>query len=351
MDNLTQIESTELTVVAQNSGIEFSRAEQITLKYVPFLLKIREVEEQSRKIDFENPTDIDEKIARELRLSLVPNRTEADKFKKTEKAETILLNGLHDDAYGIVDKTSKLLELKLSNVEKQREIATKAKIETLRIGRVELIKPFGEHYAAMDLGNMDDVMFESIYSGAKLSHEAKIKAALEVEAARIEKEKQAAIESENQRIEMERLRKENEIKEKQIELERIEAAKKELAAKEKADAELKEVNRLAKIENDKQVAILLEQQKANAKLQAELKAKADAEKAEQIRIEDEKKAVMVAEKKAAKAPDKVKMLVWIDELTLPFIELKQNESNIKASDIKVKFEAFKNWAKSQIETI
>jgi len=32
-------------------------------------------------------------------------------------------------------------------------------------------------------------------------------------------------------------------------------------------------------------------------------------------------------------------------------ELKQNESNIMASDIKVKFDAFKNWAKKQIETI
>ena len=55
--------------------------------------------------------------------------------------------------------------------------------------------------------------------------------------------------------------------------------------------------------------------------------------------------------KAAEAPDKEKMTKWIDDLSLPFIELKQNESNIIASDIKVILDSFKNWAKKQIETI
>lgn len=350
MENQT-IESTELTTVAQNSGIEFSRAEQITLKYVPFLLKIRAIEDESKRINFENPSLIDEKIARELRLQLVPNRTGANDFKASEKAEALLINGLHDGSYKIVENASKLLELKLSNVEKQREIIEKARIEALKQSRVELIKPYGESYTTMALGDMDDIMFDSILNGAKLQHEAKIKAELQIEADRIEKEKKAAIDAENQRIEMERLKKENEIKEKQIELERIKSAKKEQEAKAKADAELAEVNRLAKIESDKQAKIIADQKIESERLAAELKVKADAELAEQVRISDEQKAKMVAEKKAAKAPDKEKMNKWIDDLSLPFIELKQNESNIMASDIKVKFDSFKKWAKTQIETI
>jgi hypothetical protein len=348
---MEQNQSTELTVIAEKSGIEFSRAEAITLKYVPFLLEIRKAEEESKKINFDSPTELDEKIARQIRLNLVPNRTEADKFKKAEKAETILLNGLHDDAYGIVEKTSKLLELKLSNVEKQREIIAKAKVEALKISRIELINPYGENYAQMDLGNMSDEMFDSIFTGAKLSYEAKIKAELEIEAKRIEDEKLANEEREKQRLEMERLKKENEIKEKQIELERIEAAKSADAAKKKADAELAEVNRLAKIESEKQAKIISDQKIESEKLAAELKAKADAELKAKQELEAIEKQRLSDEKKAAKAPDKEKMKVWINALEMPFVELKQNESNVMASDIKVKFTAFKKWALTQIETI
>jgi hypothetical protein len=341
----------ELATIAKESGIELSKAETITLKYVPFLLKIREADESAKKINFENPSELDEKIAREIRLSLVPNRTAADKLKKESKAEAVLINGLEDDAFGIVEKTSKLLELKLSNVEKQREIVAKAKIEATRLERVELIKQYGENYAAMDLGNMDSTMFESILNGAKLAYEAKIKAELEIENARIEREKQAVIDAENQRLEMERLKKENEAKEKQLELERIEAAKVAKAAKHKADTELAEQKRLADIEAKKQADIIAKQKAEADRLAAELKAKADAELKEKQRIEAENKAKLEAEKKAAKAPDKIKMLKTINDLTLAFTDLKDNDSTALNEVILQKFDGFKNWALTQINNL
>src|SRR4051812_12099004 len=91
----------ELATVIKSSGLEVERAQGITNKYLPFLQKIAEVEAQTRKIDFENPTELDEKICRELRLQLVPNRTGCDKFKKAQKAEYALINGLNDNCYGI----------------------------------------------------------------------------------------------------------------------------------------------------------------------------------------------------------------------------------------------------------
>jgi len=359
----------ELVQIAKNSEVEFSKAESITFKYVPFLLKIRNAEEEAKKINFENPSDLDEKIAREIRLSLVPNRTDADKLKKKEKAEFILLNGLHDDAFGIVEKTSKLLELKLLNVEKQREIVAKAKIEALKNSRLELISPYGTDFASLDLGNLSEETFESIYSGAKTSHEAKIRAELEAENARIEAEKKAREEAEKNRIEAEKLKKENERLAKEAELLRIENEKKAAKAKEEADklaaeakakadaelqakeAELLKEKEAARLEAEKQAEEIRKQKEEADRLALELKKKEDAEK-EAKRLKDEEEAKRIAEeKKAAKAPDKEKLKVWIDGLELPFVELKQNESNVLASDLKVKLTAYKNWALKEVEKL
>lgn len=352
----------ELVQIAKNSEVEFSKAESITFKYVPFLLKIRSAEEEAKKINFENPSELDEKIAREIRLSLVPNRTEADKLKKKEKAEFILLNGLHDDAFGIVEKTSKLLELKLLNVEKQREIVAKAKIEALRNSRLELILPFGSDFANLDLGSLTEEVFESIYSGAKASHEAKIRAELEAENARIEAEKKAREEAEKNRIEAERLKKENERIAKEAELARIEAEKEAAKAKaeadrlaaeakKKADAELEEARKKAKEEADRQAEEIRKQKEESDRLAAELKKKEDEEKeAARLKVEEEAKRI-AEEKKAAKAPDKEKLKVWIENLSLPLIELKQNESNVLASDLKVKLSNYKIWALKEIEKL
>jgi hypothetical protein len=81
-------------------------------------------------------------------------------------------------------------------------------------------------------------------------------------------------------------------------------------------------------------------------LQAELKAKQDAEIAAQKeaeRIESERKA---SEAKAAKAPLKTKLTVWVDSFSIADFE-----SNATADEIKSKFESFKKWSKEQISNL
>ncbi len=111
-----------------------------------------------------------------------------------------------------------------------------------------------------------------------------------------------------------------------------EVAKIKETTAERIAAERAKADRLLKIEQMKQ-----------AVLEAELKAKKDAEIAAQKeaeRIENERKA---AEAKAAKAPLKTKMTVWVDSF-----EIADFESNPTADEIKAKFEAFKKWSKEQI---
>ncbi len=263
----------------------------------------------------------------------------------------------------------KELVAQISEVEDHLESESnriKAEKERILFEYVQLVKLPARKEKLMTLGvsvedsellKIDDVKFDILFNEFYVKHLEEKAAQMEAdaeakaEAERIEAKKIADEKAEQQRIEFERLKKENEEKEKAMAAERAEAAKLAAEAKAKADAELAEANRLAKIEKEKQDKIIAEQKAEAERLTAELKAKADAEakiKAEQEKAEKERVA---AEKKAAKAPDKEKMNLWIDDMSLPFVELKQNESNIMASDIKVKFDAFKKWAKNQIETI
>ena len=80
---------------------------------------------------------------------------------------------------------------------------------------------------------------------------------------------------------------------------------------------------------------------------AELQAKKDAE----IKVENERKQVELKAKaeaeKNAKAPIKKQLSIWVDSFSISEI----NIENDKKALIKEKFEAFKKWAKNEIESI
>lgn len=221
---------------------------------------------------------------------------------------------------------------------------------------------------------------------------------IENERIRVENEKLKAEAAEKERLAQERIAKEeSDRKEKQAEFERILKLESEKAEKElKKQKELaeREALRLAEIAS-KELAELQEKQKAieakaeterkaqadiiakqkakadfEAKQQAELiekeRAKAEAERREleakiaiakqqeAQRLRDENQRLLdtkQAEAKAAKAPDKMKLIVWITKLNISTPEMSSDAAKATLSDINAKFEGFKLWANSQIEKL
>lgn len=179
----------------------------------------------------------------------------------------------------------------------------------------------------IEFENMSDEIFESFLSGLKSAHEAKLAEAKRLEDERIEKERLEAERIEAQRLENIRLKAEAEVLEKEL-------------AEEKAKAQA-EILRQQKEQEEK----LKAEAEARQKAESELKAKQDAEaKAIREKQEAEEKERKEAEK-AAKAPIKKQMVTWVDSFQVPNIAI----SNEKTELIKQKFEAFKNWAKSEID--
>ncbi len=356
MNKLTKIESNQLEEVVKNSGLAIQEGEEIKKSYIPYLNQLAEIQEQSTKINFEAPAQIDEMIARDLRLKTVKIRTGASQLKDDRKRIHLLKGNLEQAAYNLIAASCKLAEESFTMVEKAREIAEEKRCQELKLVREKELEPYREFLLPdMDLAHMDEDTYQKILKGGKLQLEFNESEKKRLEAERIEREK----EQERIRLENEKLRKEAEEKEKQLQAERdkAEKARKEAEAKaaeekRKADEKLaferKKAEELA--EKERKIAaekLRIEQEKA-AKLQAEIKAKKEAEirakKEAEAKAEAELKARQLAEKKAKAAPDKEKLIAFSQTLKgLNIPEMKTDEGVKILIDIQVLMQKLTNY--------
>ena len=391
--------SEKLDEVITSSGLQLEEANQVKENYLPFLSELQTIKEQSVKINFESPTDVDEKIARDLRLKVVKIRTGAGTVKDARKKIHLLKGNLEQAAYNLIKADCELIEEAFTQVEKARQIAEAKRKAELKEERLKLLTDYTEviNPDFIDLANMNDEDFTKLMDSAKLSLQTKRDAEAKAKAERL-----AAIDAERkrieeQRIENERLKKEAEEKEKQLESERkkaaeeaervrienekkleVERAKAEEIAeklrveniwklaeeKRKADAERKIAEeKAAKLQAEADAKLKAEQEKARkekeiadaerAKLEAELKAKKDAEELERKRIEAEEKKKLDEEAKLAKAGDKKRLQAWLSNVQVAHCAVSdmKPESQKVYNDIIAKHEAFISWAKTQIDTL
>lgn len=346
----------QLETVLEQSGLILSDAETIKQSYLPYFEQLAEIKEQSTKIDFANPTQLDESIARELRLKTVKIRTGSEALKNERKKVHLLRGNLEQDSWNLIKSTCLLSEETFAQVEKASERKEAARKAQLKSERQDLLKPYTEQSDIYPLGEMSQDAFDDLLNGMKLAHEAKIEAFRKAEEERIAKEKAEAEERERIRVENERLKAEaiQKEKERQAEIAKAEAERK--AIEEKAQKERKALEAKAKAERELAEAKLKKEREANEKLQAEIKAKADAEEKAKREAEAKEKAEyeakIIAEKKAALAPDKVKLTLWLELLTMPNIPTGlSNESGTIGLEISNKFDSFKQWANKRIEEL
>ena len=344
-------DQTELVKFIEDAKLDLNEGEQIKQSYLPFYEQLAQIKEDAKKINFNNPTQLDEKIAKDLRLRTVKVRTGSLQVKDERKRIHALKADLEQQAWNLIKATCLLEEENFEQIEKKREIEEKARKELLKKERTELLSKYCDNASIYPLGDMTDTQFDELFKGLELSYTAKLEAELKAE-----KERQAAIEAEKQRqaeIEAEnaRLKADAEEKEKELAAERAKADAERKAMEEKAriarEASEKEAKRI-KAEND---AKLAKERAEKAKLEAELKAKADVELKAKQDAEEKAKHADIERIKAEKAPDKEKLKNWVDCFAGNSIPIMSEDGTKIAKEINEKFESFKNWAKQQIEKL
>ena len=292
MENLILIDS-------EKYGIEQNKATELVGNLPQILSERAELVPQFNeiiKLDINDSQTA--KKAAELRKLIKNNRTKGiEVWHKTTK-DYFLKGGQFVDAIKRKERAeNERMEEALEQIEKHQENLEKERIAKLQREREGMLLAYEvENLTTLNLGTMNDDVFDSFLSASKQKFNDKKEAERKAEEERIAREKAEEAERERIKIENERLKEEREQKEK---------IERELAEK-KAAEELKEKERIA----------------------AEEKARKEAEK-------------------LAKAPIKKQLNVWVDSFQLPEFT---NEHEL-ANEIKAKFEAFKTWSKTQIENI
>lgn len=345
--------STELVKLDYKEfGIEETKAKEIASQFQPMLDKMVELETEANEVFSLAINDKEaSKKAKEVRLKYVKVRTGTAEIHKNQKAFYLSAGRYVDGFKNVQAFASQGIEEKLELIEKHAENLEKQRISDLQESRLILISEFVDETTGLDLGNIPDEVFEGFLQLKKTQKLERLEAERLAEEKRIEEQKAEAERLRLKAIEDERVRQEN--------------------AKLKADAEAKELalqkereenERKAKEEKAKQDAILEKQRLDSEKLLAEEKAKSDKIaqelKAKQIAEAEEigkRNAEILAQQKEAeklaKAPIKTQMNVWIDSFEVSMEipnELMQHE---KTKEIIAKFNAFKSWAKSEIDKL
>jgi colicin import membrane protein len=331
METITKTENTALDSVLNESGLILTEAEEIKQSYLPFFEQMAEIKELAKKINFENPTELDEKIARELRLRTQKIRTGSEQVKDSRKKIHMLKANVEQGAWNLIKATCQLDEETFAQVEKARERKETARKAALKIEREGLIAEYCDDATLFNLGEISEDQFTSLFNGLKLAHVAKLEAELQAEKDRAAKEKAEAEEKARVKAENEKLKAENEAKEKLLKEQQAKAEKekkaleaKAKAEKDKADAILAEQKKQAEEKAKKEKAIadakLKEEREAKEKLESELKAKKEAEElAEKERLAELAKQEEI-KAQAELMPDKEKLLDFANEV-LPFLKL------------------------------
>lgn len=170
------------------SGISEVEGNDIKDSYAPFLDRVKNSVVLSQKIDFENPKEMDMKIARDLRLTTRTIRTDCEKVKKERKRLHSLKANIEQLVYNLVAKECEFFEEKFAAVEKIQEIKLKAEKESLKLKRLEALATFGFDPGQVKVEDLPEQAFEILLSGLKQKAEEAEKAAAKAEADRIETE-------------------------------------------------------------------------------------------------------------------------------------------------------------------
>ena len=349
-------------VNASDYGIE-PKQENELIGNLPQIKKERDVlaEQYSTVIglDIEDPkTSV---TAKELRLKIRDNRTKNLMVWHTTTKAVFLRAGQFIDALKNKEiAVNEQMEKNLEKIEKHFENLEKQRILILQNKRIELIKPFVEDTQRLDLGNMDEDVFEAFKIAKENSYNKKIEEEekAEKEKKRLKQEAETAIEA--QRIENEKLKAKVAIKDKRHnELKAyINFIRNydEMISMNTTDytKEFENIKKIAELkwENDRKEQIQKDDEKQKqdtilAKTQAKLKAKIEQENKEKTqRLELEFKTKKEAEK-LAKAPIKKQLTAWVNKFDIPSTIL----TDEKTMEISKKFQSFKMWAINEVENM
>lgn len=380
MSNETEVITPEvmpkeaLAVISQ-SGVEQSTVTQLRQAFDTMFGDAEKWAAKAKEIKVTDVTQTREmKLARECRLALREIRCNAENARKRLKADALAKGKAIDGIANVLKALVEPVEAYLQDQEDFAKRVEERRVAELRTARQLACSPYADVTGPItfDLASFSEDQFTAFLDGAKAKQQVMKDAAIKAEQMRLEaeeaerkaraeqerkrEEERQAIIAENARKQAEIDRLENEAKEKAEA-----AAKAALEAKRKADRVAAELRAKAEAERaaaDKSRADMqakldaerVERERVQAEADAKEKARATAEDAARKAAAEKAEADRKAQEKAAQAPDKEKAKAFamhVAGLVVPALTTDAGKALQRALQDKVA--AFAAWIVKQAE--
>lgn len=352
-------ENNQLEKIISESNLDKTESQILLEKFSGYFDIAAEWERKIKEIKVTDVSQVAEmKMNREGRLFLKGKRLEIESTRKQLKEESLRKGQTIDSIARILKNLIEPLEEQCEQNEKFKELKEAQEKAERKNMRLEKLLPYNVAVDANLIGDMSNEMFDNYFNGVVKAHNDRIEAEAKAEQERLaaieaERQRQLAVEAENKRLKVEA-----EKKEKEIAIERQKAEAERKAAEEKAAKEKAEIEARAKKDREAAEAKAAEEKKIadeklrlerleREKIEAELKAKQEAELKAKQEAEAKFNAEKLAAEKAAKAPIKKQLSVWVDSFSIN----NPTTSNETTKAIQEKFESFKKWAKTQVDAL
>ena len=310
----------ELTIRDELKGLEASKAKQIEAVFAPMVEMLKGFEGEYDNIMALEQTKEKASKAKRLRLDIAKIRIEADKVRKVQKDEYLRAGNAIQGVYNILKFAVTDKEDALKDVELYYERIEAQRLLELQLSREAELAKYEADGSAINLGAMDDQVWENFRAGTKANYEAIKAAEKKAEEDRVTREKEEKAEQARIRAENVKLQKEREAM---------------LAQKKKDDEAARKIQEKAEAElRAKNAEILAEKEK-----RAAVERKIAQEKAEVARVEAERLAEQKRKDEAASSrSDGEKLAGWADALEKKAVELssKAGKLAIKSACIELR---------------
>lgn len=195
------METKEITIKDQLTGIEASKAEQIEKTFAPMVTMLKEYETAYKEIislDQEDPETA--KRAKRLRLDIGKIRIAAEKNRKEQKEEYLRAGKAIDGVNNILKWAIAEKEGKLKEIETYQERKEQERKEALEAERIEILSQYEVDGTHLSLGEMADPVWENYLAGTKANYEQVKEAEKKAEEERKIQEKKARVYNERREI-------------------------------------------------------------------------------------------------------------------------------------------------------
>lgn len=310
MSKAVTTNKTELAIIEQlnETGMQEKAARQLLDSYGVPWTRAGELIEQARELTVESEEDLATmKLARDIRLELRGERITIEKQHDILKADSLAYGRAVDLVQRIALEQIKPIEAHLQLQEKYAETKQEERRQKRIAERTQALAQYTNDPSMYNYADMADDAFAMLLGQVRIAHEAELAQAkaLEEEAARLAAEAEAARKAQEEADRIAREKAEAEAQKLRDEL----AAKEAEAAKERAAMQQEAIKAAAEhakaLEAERKA-----REEAEAKIAAE-KARVAAEEAEKARIAKEQQE---ATTRAQNAPDKQKLLDWVDTM-------------------------------------